>query len=73
MNIEFNALRMDGRDCDMARGSFSGGAVFGGEFTGGRTMVSMLREERATVMDLEALGRESSTGRMKVMWKLGWR
>jgi len=34
------------------------GTVSGGRFIGGRTMVSILREERGAIMDLEALESE---------------
>ena len=43
-----------------------------GKFTGGRVMVSMSRAERETMMDLEAFGRDSSTGMMKVILMVGW-
>jgi hypothetical protein len=58
---------IDGMDRDIERGSFSGGTVCGGKLIGGRTMVSMLRDERERMMDSEALESESSTGMIKVI------
>jgi hypothetical protein len=53
---------MAGIGRDIERGSLSVGTVSGGKLIGGRTMVSMLRDERERMMDFEALVSESSTG-----------
>lgn len=58
---------IDGIDRDIERGSLSVGTVSVGKLIGGRTMVSMLRDERERMMDFEALVSESSTGMIKVM------
>jgi hypothetical protein len=58
---------MAGIGRDIERGSLSVGTVSGGKLIGGRTMVSMLRDERERMMDFEALVSESSTGMIKVM------
>lgn len=58
---------IDGIVRDIARGSLRVGAVCGGKFIEGRTMVFILRDEREAMMDLEALESESNTGMIKVM------
>lgn len=71
--IDFNASWIEGRERDIASGSLRAGTVIScGKFTGGRVMVSMSRAERETMMDLEAFGRDSSTGMMKVILMVGW-